>query len=70
MNDTENTVRQFHESRDMRDPERGVAVIAPACKFEDVARNEARSALPAIAMTMNAGARPFLMVRSRSSMSS
>ena len=42
MNDLERTVRQFHESWDMRDPERGVAVIAPDCRFEDVARGEAQ----------------------------
>jgi len=42
MNDVERTVRQFHESWDRRDPERGVAVIAPDCRFEDVARNEAQ----------------------------
>ena len=42
MNEIERTVRQFHESWDLRDPERGVAVIAPDCRFEDVARNEAQ----------------------------
>jgi predicted ester cyclase len=42
MNDIERTVRQFHESRDLRDQERGVAVIAPDCRFADVARNEAQ----------------------------
>jgi steroid delta-isomerase-like uncharacterized protein len=42
MNDIERTVRQFHESWDMRDPERGVQVIAPDCRFEDVARGEAQ----------------------------
>ena len=42
MNDTERTVRQFHESWDMRDPDRGAAVIAPDCRFEDVARGEAQ----------------------------
>lgn len=42
MTDLERTVRQFHESWDMRDPERGVAVIAPDCRFEDVARGEAK----------------------------
>ena len=40
MTDTEAIVRQFHESWDLRDPERGVAVIAPDCRFEDVARGE------------------------------
>lgn len=43
MNDTEKTVRQFHESWDLRDPERGVAVIAKHCRFEDVARGEAQT---------------------------
>jgi steroid delta-isomerase-like uncharacterized protein len=43
MNDLERIVRQFHESWDMRDPERGVAVIAPDCRFEDVARSEAQT---------------------------
>jgi steroid delta-isomerase-like uncharacterized protein len=40
MDDVEKIVRQFHESWDMRDPERGMAVIAPDCQFEDVARGE------------------------------
>jgi len=40
MNAIERTVRQFHESWDLRDPERGVAVIAPDYRFEDVARGE------------------------------
>ena len=42
MHPTEKTVRQFHESWDMRDPERGVAVIADDCQFEDVARGESQ----------------------------
>lgn len=42
MTDIERIVRIFHESRDLRDPERGVAVIAPDCRFEDVARGEAQ----------------------------
>lgn len=40
MNETERIVRIFHESWDMRDPDRGAAVIAPDCRFEDVARGE------------------------------
>ncbi|MEO1472264.1 MAG: ester cyclase [Pseudomonadota bacterium] len=40
MRETERIVRQFHESWDLRDPERGAAVIAPDCRFEDVARSE------------------------------
>jgi steroid delta-isomerase-like uncharacterized protein len=39
-NEVERIVRQFHESWDLRDPERGMAVIAPDCQFEDVARGE------------------------------
>ncbi len=42
MLETERIVRQFHESWDLRDPERGMAVIAEECKFEDVARGEAQ----------------------------
>ena len=42
MNDIERTVRICHESWDMRDPERGVTVIAEDCRFEDVARGEAQ----------------------------
>lgn len=38
MNIIEKTVRQFHESWDLRDPDRGAAIIAPNCRFEDVAR--------------------------------
>lgn len=40
MEDVETIVRQFHESWDMRDPERGARVIAENCHFEDVARGE------------------------------
>ncbi|MBS0122661.1 ester cyclase [Thetidibacter halocola] len=40
MRKTEEIVRQFHESWDLRDPERSVAVIAEDCQFEDVARSE------------------------------
>ncbi len=40
MNETERTVRIFHESWDLRDPDRGAAVIADDCRFEDVARGE------------------------------
>jgi len=40
MTETERVVRQFHESWDMRDPDRGAEVIAGDCQFEDVARGE------------------------------
>lgn len=40
MTETERIVRIFHESWDRRDPERGAAVIAEDCHFEDVARGE------------------------------
>lgn len=40
MHETERIVRVFHESWDLRDPERGVSVIADDCRFEDVARGE------------------------------
>jgi len=40
MHETERIVRIFHESWDMCDPERGTAVIANDCHFEDVARAE------------------------------
>ena len=40
MTETERIVRTFHESWDLRDPERGVTVIAEDCQFEDVARGE------------------------------
>ena len=40
MTETERIVRQFHESWDLRDPDRGARVIAPECRFEDVARGE------------------------------
>ena len=40
MTETERIVRIFHESWDMRDPDRGAAVIDEDCQFEDVARDE------------------------------
>ncbi len=40
MTEVERIVRIFHESWDLRDPERGVGVIADDCAFEDVARGE------------------------------
>ena len=40
MTETERVCRIFHESWDLRDPERGATVIAPDCRFEDVARGE------------------------------
>ena len=40
MHPTEKVVRQFHESWDMRDPDRGAEVIADDCAFEDIARGE------------------------------
>ena len=36
MHETERVVKQFHESWDMRDPERGMRVISDDCDFEDV----------------------------------
>ena len=42
MRETERIVRQFHESWDLRDPERGMKVISGDCRFEDVARGEAQ----------------------------
>ena len=43
MNDIEKTVRQFHNSWYLCDPERGVAVNAEECRFEDVARSEVQT---------------------------
>ena len=40
MTETERIVRMFHESWDMRDPERGASVIAEDCRLKDVARGE------------------------------
>jgi len=40
MHPTEKIVRQFHESWDMRDPERGAEVISDDIDFEDIARSE------------------------------
>ena len=40
MTETERIVRIFHGSWDLRDPDRGAAVIADDCRFEDVARGE------------------------------
>jgi steroid delta-isomerase-like uncharacterized protein len=43
MTETERIVRIFHESWDQRDPERGAAVVAEDCHFEDMARGELQS---------------------------
>ena len=43
MTETERIVRTFHESWDLRDPDRGATVIAEDCHFEDVARGEVLS---------------------------
>ena len=43
MTETERIVRIFHESWDMRDPDRGATVIADDCQFEDIARGERQS---------------------------
>jgi steroid delta-isomerase-like uncharacterized protein len=40
VTETEGIVRVFHESWDLRDPQRGATVIAHDCRFEDVARGE------------------------------
>jgi steroid delta-isomerase-like uncharacterized protein len=40
MTEVEKIVRTFHESWDLRDPDRGASVIAEDCHFEDVARGE------------------------------
>jgi steroid delta-isomerase-like uncharacterized protein len=40
ISETERVVRIFHESWDLRDPDRGATVIAEDCQFEDVARDE------------------------------
>lgn len=40
MTETERIVRIFHESWDLRDPQRGAQVIAEDCHFEDMARGE------------------------------
>jgi len=40
MTETERIVRMFHESWDMRDPERGASVIDEDCRLKDVARGE------------------------------
>ena len=40
MHPTEMVVRQFHESWDMRDPDRGAEVISDDIDFEDIARGE------------------------------
>jgi len=37
MHETERVVRQFHESWDLSDPERGMEVIADDCAFEVIA---------------------------------
>ena len=40
MPETERVARIFHECWDLRDPQRGAAVIAEDCRFEDMARGE------------------------------
>ena len=43
MTETERVVRIFHDSWDLRDPDRGATVIAADCQFEDVGREERQS---------------------------
>ena len=40
MEDVATSARKFHESWDLSDPDRGAAIIADGCHFEDVARGE------------------------------
>ena len=40
MTETERIVRIFHESWDLKDPDRGATVISENCHFEDMARAE------------------------------
>ncbi len=47
MESVETTVRKVHQSWDLRDPERGMVVIAEDCQFEDVARGEVLAGLDA-----------------------
>ena len=42
MIETERMVRKFHESWDLRDPDRCAAIIAQNFQFEDVTREELR----------------------------
>ena len=57
MHPTEKIVRQFHESWDMRDPDRGAQVIATDCDFEDIARGEKLSEKMHTKQTTSVGAR-------------
>ena len=43
MTETERICRIWHELWDMRDPDRGAAIIADDCRFEDVALGEAQT---------------------------
>jgi steroid delta-isomerase-like uncharacterized protein len=40
VTEVERIVRIFHESWDLRDPDRGASVVSENCQFEDVARGE------------------------------
>ena len=66
MNKTEEIVRKWHESWDLRDPDRGTTVIAEACQFEDVARNEAQIEPRPTRMITIAGGRLSLTENARS----
>lgn len=69
LHPTERIVRQCHESWDMRDPDRGAAIIADDCDFEDVARGEKLPGKDAYKADYRAGARPSQTDFARSKMS-
>jgi hypothetical protein len=58
MTETEPIVRIFHESWDLRDPERGAAVITDDCRFEGVARGEQQIGQRPTSRTTCADTRP------------
>ena len=51
MTEAERIVRIFHESWELRDPERGATVIADDCHFEYMARGELLPDTPQLPVT-------------------
>jgi len=67
VTETERIVRTFHESWDLRDPERGAKLIAQDCQFEDGHVANFKSVPMATPATTRGGVQRFPTGKSRSS---